>query len=68
MAPAAPLPRGKPALAQDPHRLREISARNLETAIGHVVRSLRHQRCWTYLQAHWKPPGRRFCACALPSR
>ena len=44
MAPAAPLPRGKPALAQDPHRLREISARNLETAIGRVVRSLRHQQ------------------------
>ncbi len=44
MAPAAPLPRGKPALAQDPHRLREISARNLETAIGRVARSLRHQQ------------------------
>lgn len=39
-----PLPRGKPALSQDPHRLREISARNLETAIGRVVRSLRHQQ------------------------
>lgn len=39
-----PLPRGKPALSQDPHRLRDISARNLETAIGRVVRSLRHQQ------------------------
>ena len=39
-----PLPRGKPALSQDPHRLREISARNLETAIGRVVRSLRRQQ------------------------
>ena len=42
--PVDPLPRGKPALSQDPHRLREISARNLETAIGRVVRALRHQQ------------------------
>ena len=41
---AAPLtPRGKPAFSQDPHRLRDIAERNLESAIGREVRSLRHQ-------------------------
>ena len=39
-----PLPSGKPALSQDPHRLREITSRNLETAIGRVVRSMRRQQ------------------------
>ena len=41
---ASPLtPRGKPAFSQDPHRLRDIAERNLESAIGREVRSLRHQ-------------------------
>lgn len=39
-----PLPKGKPALSQDPHRVREISERNLETAIGREVRALRRQQ------------------------
>ena len=42
---AAPLtPRGKPAFSQDPHRLRDIAERNLESAIGREVRSFRHQQ------------------------
>ena len=34
------LPRGKPAFDQDPHRVREITERNLEAAIGREVRNL----------------------------
>ena len=42
---ASPLtPRGKPAFSQDPHRLRDIAERNLESAIGREVRSFRHQQ------------------------
>ena len=45
---AAPLtPRGKPAFSQDPHRLRDIAERNLESAIGREVRSFRHQQALT---------------------
>lgn len=36
--------RGKPTLSQDPHRVREISERNLETAIGREVRALRRKQ------------------------
>ena len=36
--------RGKPALSQDPHRVREISERNLEAAIGREVRGFRRQQ------------------------
>lgn len=36
--------RGKRALSQDPHRVREISERNLETAIGREVRALRKKQ------------------------
>lgn len=39
-----PLPRGKPALSQDPHRVREITERNLESAIGREVRAFRRQQ------------------------
>ena len=35
------IPRGKPAFDQDPHRLRELSERNLEAAIGREVRNFR---------------------------
>lgn len=38
------IPRGKPALSQDPHRVREIAERNLEGAIGREVRALRRQQ------------------------
>jgi transcriptional regulator with XRE-family HTH domain len=41
------LPRGKPAFDQDPHRVREISERNLEAAIGREVRSFRRQQSMT---------------------
>lgn len=43
---AAPqsLPKGKPALSQDPHRVREITERNLESAIGREVRAFRRQQ------------------------
>lgn len=42
---AVPLiPRGKSALSQDPHRVREISERNLEAAIGREVRAFRRQQ------------------------
>jgi transcriptional regulator with XRE-family HTH domain len=41
------LPRGKPAFDQDPHRVREISERNLEAAIGREVRSFRRQQNMT---------------------
>lgn len=38
---------GKPAFDQDPHRVRELTARNLEIAIGRVVRAFRHQQGMT---------------------
>ncbi len=41
------LPRGKPAFSQDPHRVREISERNLEAAIGREVRIFRRQQGMT---------------------
>jgi len=41
------LPRGKPAFDQDPHRVREIAERNLETAIGREVRNFRRQQAMT---------------------
>jgi transcriptional regulator with XRE-family HTH domain len=37
-------------LTQDPHRVRELADRTLETAIGRVVRSLRHQQEMTVAQ------------------
>jgi transcriptional regulator with XRE-family HTH domain len=39
--------RGRPGLTQDPHRVREISERNLETAIGREVRSHRRAQGMT---------------------
>ena len=41
------LPRGKPAFNQDPHRVREITERNLEAAIGREVRNFRRQQGMT---------------------
>lgn len=41
------MPRGKPAFSQDPHRVREITERNLEAAIGREVRSFRRQQSMT---------------------
>jgi len=41
------LARQKPALGQDPHRVRELSERNLETAIGREVRAFRRSRGMT---------------------
>jgi len=41
------LPRRKPALNQDPHRVREITERNLETAIGREVRAFRRAQGMT---------------------
>ncbi|WP_103258439.1 helix-turn-helix domain-containing protein [Tabrizicola aquatica] len=41
------LPRGKPAFEQDPHRVREITERNLEAAIGREVRNFRRQQGMT---------------------
>ena len=38
------IPRGKPVFDQDPHRVREITERNLESAIGREVRSFRRQQ------------------------
>jgi transcriptional regulator with XRE-family HTH domain len=35
---------GKPALTQDPHRLRDRGGRTLEAAIGHEVRAARRQQ------------------------
>lgn len=40
-----PTPRA--ALTQDPHRVRDIAERNLETAIGRELRSFRHQEGMT---------------------
>ncbi len=36
--------KGKPVLSQDPHRVRELSERNLEVAIGREVRAFRRQQ------------------------
>ena len=47
MTDVKPIPliaRGKPAFDQDPHRVREITERNLEAAIGREVRSFRRQQ------------------------
>ncbi len=41
------LARGKPAFSQDPHRVRDLSERNLETAIGREVRAFRRQQGMT---------------------
>ena len=38
---------GRPALTQDPHRLRDQREKVLEVAIGREVRALRHQRRMT---------------------
>jgi len=46
-AQGAPLPKGKPAFAQDPHRVRDLSERNLEAAIGREVRNFRLQQGMT---------------------
>ena len=35
-----PVQRAKPAFDQDPHRVRELSERNLEMAIGRAVKAL----------------------------
>jgi len=42
-----PIPRGKPTFNQDPHRVREITERNLEAAIGREVRNFRRQQGMT---------------------
>lgn len=39
--------RQKPGLSQDPHRVRELAERNLETAIGREVRAFRRQQGMT---------------------
>jgi transcriptional regulator with XRE-family HTH domain len=39
--------RGKPAFNQDPHRVRDVSERNLEVAIGREVRAFRRQQGMT---------------------
>ena len=39
-----PLPKVKPAFSQDPHRVRELTERNLESAIGREVRAFRRQQ------------------------
>ena len=41
------MPKGKPAFDQDPHRVRELSERNLEVAIGREVRAFRRQQGMT---------------------
>jgi transcriptional regulator with XRE-family HTH domain len=38
------IPRGKPTFDQDPHRVRDITERNLEVAIGREVRTFRRQQ------------------------
>ena len=43
----ASLPRGKPAFDQDPHRVRQMSGRSLEVAIGREVRNFRRQQGMT---------------------
>lgn len=37
----------KPGFSQDPHRVRELAERNLESAIGREVRAFRHQQGMT---------------------
>jgi transcriptional regulator with XRE-family HTH domain len=44
---AATASRSQPAFTQDPHRVRELSERNLEMAIGREVRSFRRQQGMT---------------------
>ncbi len=39
--------KGDPVFSQDPHRVRELSERNLEVAIGREVRSFRRQQNMT---------------------
>ena len=39
--------RQKPGLSQDPHRVRDLAERNLETAIGREVRAFRRQQGMT---------------------
>jgi transcriptional regulator with XRE-family HTH domain len=46
-APTRGLPRGKPAFTQDPHRVRDLSERNLEVAIGREVRAFRRAQGMT---------------------
>jgi transcriptional regulator with XRE-family HTH domain len=41
------LPRAKPTFDQDPHRVRELSERNLEVAIGRSVRAFRRAQGMT---------------------
>jgi transcriptional regulator with XRE-family HTH domain len=43
----APIPRAKPTFDQDPHRVRELSERNLEVAIGRSVRAFRRAQGMT---------------------
>ena len=43
----AGIAKSKPAFDQDPHRVRELSERNLEMAIGRAVRSFRRQQNMT---------------------
>ena len=45
--PATGPSRQKPGLSQDPHRVRELAERNLETAIGREVRAFRRQQGMT---------------------
>ena len=47
MSRATPIPKGKPAFSQDPHRVREVSERNLEAAIGREVREFRRKQGMT---------------------
>ncbi|MCT8330892.1 helix-turn-helix domain-containing protein [Albidovulum sediminis] len=50
-APTAPaISPAKPAFDQDPHRVRELTERNLENAIGREVRAFRHQQGMTVAQ------------------
>ena len=46
-APAPAPARQKPGLTQDPHRVRELAERNLETAIGREVRAFRRSQGMT---------------------
>ena len=43
----ATIAKGKPAFDQDPHRVRDITERNLEVAIGREVRAFRRQQNMT---------------------
>lgn len=46
-APSEGLPRLKPGFSQDPHRVRDLTERNLETAIGREVRAFRRAQGMT---------------------